>query len=99
VELLFTIAVALLFVVLWRKRVVTGTYAVVVSLLYAPARFAMDFLRIEGTPGADPRYLGLTPAQWLCIVLFVFGLVLLHHVRRLRSRRIDLDEPVLTARQ
>jgi len=33
-------------------------------LLYAPARFALDFLRT-----GDRTYLGLTPAQWLCFVL------------------------------
>jgi phosphatidylglycerol---prolipoprotein diacylglyceryl transferase len=87
-ELLLTIGIALAFVLLWRRRMVTGAYVVIVSLVYAPARFAMDFLRIEGTPGADPRYGGLTPAQWLCGALFVFGLVLLRRVVLVERRAV-----------
>ena len=79
-ELFLTIGIALVCVLLWRRRLLTGTYAVLVSLVYAPARFALDFLRLEGTAGADPRYGGLTPAQWMCIALFLFGLALLRHV-------------------
>lgn len=91
-ELLFTIGLALVFVGLWRRRHVTGTYVVIVSLLYAPARFAMDFLRITDTPDADPRYRSLTPAQWLCIALFVTGLFLVRHI--VRSKRSGI-EPAL----
>ena len=76
----------------WRRRQLTGTYAVIVSLVYAPVRFALDFLRIES---ADVRYAGLTPAQWLCIPLFLFGLVLLRHVVVLRRRGIDPSDAVL----
>jgi phosphatidylglycerol:prolipoprotein diacylglycerol transferase len=88
-ELVLTIAIALLCVALWRRRILPGMYAVLVSLIYAPARFALDFLRISGTAGADPRYGRLTPAQWLCIALFVFGLVLLRYVVSLKRRGID----------
>ena len=33
------------------------------GLFYAPVRFLLDFLRFN--PEADPRYLGLTFAQWV----------------------------------
>jgi phosphatidylglycerol:prolipoprotein diacylglycerol transferase len=82
-ELLFTIILAGLLALTWSRKLPTGTYAVVTSLAYAPVRFAMDFLRIRDVDGADPRYAGLTPAQWECLALFVFGLVLLVHVRNI----------------
>jgi phosphatidylglycerol:prolipoprotein diacylglycerol transferase len=48
----------------------------VLSMLYAPVRFAIDTLRATDISNADARYAGLTPAQWLAIVLFGFGLQL-----------------------
>lgn len=85
-EMFVAIAIALVCVVLWRVRPATGTYAVIVSLVYAPARFLLDFLRIEST---DVRYSGLTPAQWMCIALFVFALGIGWHVVTLRRRGVD----------
>jgi phosphatidylglycerol:prolipoprotein diacylglycerol transferase len=40
-------------------------------------RFVLDFFRAEehgGLVGGDPRYGGLTPAQWGCFGLFAIGL-------------------------
>lgn len=88
-ELMFTIVLAGLLALTWRKKLPTGTYAVVTSLSYAPVRFAMDFLRIRGGDGADPRYGGLTPAQWECVALFVYGLWLLWFVRKLQKSGKD----------
>jgi len=88
-ELMFTILLAGFIALTWRKRVPTGTYIVVTSLAYAPVRFAMDFLRIRGGDGADPRYAGLTPAQWECFALFALGLYMLRVVLKLRAQGID----------
>ena len=88
-ELMFTILLSALIALTWRKRVPTGTYIVVTSLAYAPVRFAMDFLRIRGGEGADPRYASLTPAQWECVALFAFGLYMLRAVVRLRKDGVD----------
>jgi phosphatidylglycerol:prolipoprotein diacylglycerol transferase len=88
-ELMFTILLAGIIALTWRKKVPTGTYIVVTSLAYAPVRFAMDFLRIRGGDGADPRYGGLTPAQWEAIALFGLGLYMLWRVRRNTARGFD----------
>jgi phosphatidylglycerol:prolipoprotein diacylglycerol transferase len=93
-ELFLTIGIAALCVLLWRFRPATGTYVVTVSLIYAPARFALDFLRLES---ADVRYSGLTPAQWICIALALFALFLLRRVVLLRRRGIDLSDAVLAS--
>jgi phosphatidylglycerol:prolipoprotein diacylglycerol transferase len=52
----------------------------------------MDFLRIKDGEAADPRYGGFTPAQWACVALFVFGLVMLARVRQIvKSGRDPMD--------
>jgi len=69
-----------------------GFFLAVGCTCYAPARFALDFLR-EHEPIAgdvrgaiDPRYFYLTPAQWECFALFGAGLFLLWRVRGKVSR-------------
>jgi phosphatidylglycerol---prolipoprotein diacylglyceryl transferase len=88
-ELMFTIVLASLLALTWRKRLATGTYVAVTCLAYSPVRFMMDFLRIKDVAGADPRYAGLTPAQWACVGMFVFGLSMAFYVRSLKVRGID----------
>lgn len=48
-----------------RRRFV-GFYTALVLVLYAPARFLLDFLRTE-----DRTYGGLTPAQYGCLVMLL----------------------------
>ena len=96
-ELMFTIVLAGLVALTWRKKLPLGTYCVVISLAYAPVRFAMDFLRITGGESADPRYGGLTPAQWECTALFAFGFGMLYYMRTLKARGIDPTIHVLAS--
>jgi phosphatidylglycerol:prolipoprotein diacylglycerol transferase len=82
-ELLYTVAVLVPAVVILNRRPrPPGTSIAVLALLYAPARFLLDFLRHTDLPGADARYLGLTIAQYGCIVLAGIGIALLIRVRR-----------------
>jgi phosphatidylglycerol:prolipoprotein diacylglycerol transferase len=101
-ELMFTCILALAFALTWHKKLPTGTYIVVVSLAYAPVRFAMDFLRItvqEDPQNADLRYgfgvIQLTPAHWEAAALFVFGIVMAFYVRSLKKRGIDPMDDVM----
>lgn len=50
-----------------------GIYLVVFMLWYGFIRFWLDFFRAADFPGADPRYFGLTGAQYACILLFFGG--------------------------
>lgn len=101
-ELIFTVFIAFLFALTWRKKLVTGSYVMAVALAYAPVRFAMDFLRIRDGDAADPRYAGLTPAQWSCVALFVFGVVMVRKTQEIAKSGKDpmdlvslpRDEPV-----
>jgi phosphatidylglycerol:prolipoprotein diacylglycerol transferase len=88
-ELLFTIALTACCALTWNRKLWTGTYVIVTALAYAPVRFAMDFLRIPDSEGGDTRYAGLTPAQYGCIALFLFGLAMIPYVRRLHRSGKD----------
>jgi phosphatidylglycerol:prolipoprotein diacylglycerol transferase len=70
VEFLYLVPVCL--IVLWlafrsSKRLAAGFLPALAGVLYAPVRFYLDFLRPEES---DPRYLGLTFAQWASIGFF-----------------------------
>src|SRR5262249_40581196 len=56
-EALWALGITLVFLWLARKDRPLGIYVTLLSLAYAPVRFAFDFLRATDTPGADPRYL------------------------------------------
>jgi len=80
-EALYTIVIVLLFHFLGKnKRRVPGFFLGVLPLVYAPVRFALDFLRIE-----DARYFGLTPGQYGSVLLVVAGLLVLRHGKRLAA--------------
>ena len=59
----------------------------------------MDFLRVRDMENADPRYGSLTPAQWACVALFVFGLVMVKRVMQLRKSGEDPMELVSLPRE
>lgn len=88
-ELLLTIPLALAFLYLAKRPRPWGFFSALACIIYAPLRFALDFLREhENVPGdvhgaIDPRYFYLTPAQWECFALLGFGIFLL--VRMLRA--------------
>ena len=85
-EFLYTVLFLVPAVILLNRRTrPVGTSVVVLALLYAPARFLGDFLRQSDLPGADARYLGLTGAQYGCVVLAGVAIVLAARIRRRRS--------------
>lgn len=49
----------------------------ILAVLYAPCRFALDFLRASDLSFVDRRYAGLTPAQYVVVGLFAVGAWLL----------------------
>jgi phosphatidylglycerol:prolipoprotein diacylglycerol transferase len=78
IEMVLTIPMAVAFWILWKKRPLRplGFYMGIMCAAYAPVRFVLDFLR-EGEHdlfGGDPRYAGLTPAQWACFGLLGVGI-------------------------
>ena len=84
-EWLFTAFVLLPAVWLLNRRPrAPGATIAWISLLYAPARFAGDFLRHADLADPDPRIFGLTFAQYGCIALAAVGI----HFARRTTRRV-----------
>ena len=75
----------------------TGFYAAIACSFYGPVRFALDFLRVADVPGADPRYLGLTPAQYGSLAVFVTGLVIAYRIIARGPDAASRGEPVIVA--
>jgi phosphatidylglycerol:prolipoprotein diacylglycerol transferase len=73
-EALWALGMTVLFLVLRRKVRPLGLYLSLLTIGYAPVRFALDFLRATDVAGADPRYLGLTPAQYGSLAVLVVGI-------------------------
>ncbi len=63
-----------------------GIYLSLLVTLYAPVRWFFDSLRAYDTQGADPRYAGMTPAQWLSIATLIVGALIvrwtINHVKK-----------------
>ncbi len=95
-ELLFAVALSVVFIRLWRRVPPRGTYTTIACLSYAPVRFCLDFLRAEPSIGGDARYALLTPGQWASIVLFFVGLGAARFVadERGRARRAETRMPI-----
>ncbi len=91
-ELFATMAIAAFLALTWKRRLPSGFYVAAVAIAYAPVRFGLDFLRARGTPSADARYGALTPAQWCCLALLGFGVVMAFQVRD--RARTKLSPPV-----
>ena len=84
-EMFFAVLMAIGFALTWRWGGARGWYVVAACVLYAPVRFALDFLRETAGVSGDIRYAGLTPAQWACFLLCAFGIGL--GIYLLRGRR------------
>lgn len=83
-ECFYVTALAGVFLALDRRPRPDGFYLGAFFALYAPVRFALDSLR-----AADARYFGWTPGQYLCVLGFVFGVVILVGVLRPTARAAD----------
>ncbi|MBK9263976.1 MAG: prolipoprotein diacylglyceryl transferase [Polyangiaceae bacterium] len=84
-EFFLTIPLAIAVTLLWRgKPRPWGFYVGLICTAYAPVRFFLDFLREEdiGIVPGDPRYGGLTPAQWQSFGLLAIGLYFLLYVTK-----------------
>lgn len=65
------------FYVLGRTDRPPGFFTGMFAVAYAPIRFFMEFLRNNDLSHQDARYLGLTPAQYGCFLMFGAGIALL----------------------
>jgi phosphatidylglycerol:prolipoprotein diacylglycerol transferase len=84
-EALWAGGITALFLLLGRKNRPLGLYLVILIFAYAPIRFGLDFLRATDLPGADPRYWGLTPAQYGSIAALFTGVATMRWLARHRA--------------
>lgn len=82
-ECVLLFAISAMFARTWSRDMRPGHYVITGALVYGPARFALDFLRLEDEAGGDLRHLGLTFAQYFCVA--IVGLAVLLLVRRARG--------------
>lgn len=69
-EFLYTLlAIVPVFLVLDRRPRSPSFYVIAFPLIYVPARFGLDFLRLS-----DARYFGLTHGQYTGLAVFVAAL-------------------------
>jgi phosphatidylglycerol---prolipoprotein diacylglyceryl transferase len=90
-EAIWAVSASAIFFVLGRRQRVRGFYLALLPILYAPVRFALDFLRATDVPQADPRTLGLTPGQWGSLLLLAIGIALFFYVRRVPRAIVPAD--------
>lgn len=81
-EVLAILPLAISFFVMVRRKAIKSPsnlpiYVIFLLLWYGIARFFLDFLRAQDLPFSDPRFLGLTIAQWGSFVLIFLGLKIL----------------------
>jgi phosphatidylglycerol---prolipoprotein diacylglyceryl transferase len=79
-EAIFAFVLGVAFLVASRRPRRVGAYLAVTCLAYAPVRFLFDFLRATDMRGADPRFLGLTPAQYASLLLLGIGVLVARRV-------------------
>lgn len=65
-----------------------GVFVVSFMLWYGFVRFWLDFARATDLTASDPRYFGLTGAQYASIILFFGGLYLF---KRLKNKNINKE--------
>ncbi len=73
-DALVLFACAALLFALDRRGLLRGRLLPLLALIYGASRFLLDFLRASDVPYPDARYLGLTPAQYLCFALWAYGI-------------------------
>jgi hypothetical protein len=102
IEAVLTIPLAVACHILWRRDPfrANGFYVGLTLTAYAPVRFLLDFLRVQPDDtifrgAVDPRYAGLTPAQWVCFLALAVGLFMLKRTWSAKYQRIGKLDPDL----
>ena len=79
-EMLMAVVIFFLFERLRRREFAPGSLILMVTAVYTPVRFFLDFLRLD-----DVRYIGLTPAQIASIIFFAAAVFLLIRLKTAQS--------------
>jgi phosphatidylglycerol:prolipoprotein diacylglycerol transferase len=88
-DALLGLVIFLVFLFLHRRQWFSGFYLAAFAVCYGVVRFFLDFFRAEDLVGSDPRYFGLTLAQYLSIILSAGGIYLFYKLKS-RNKAIKL---------
>jgi phosphatidylglycerol---prolipoprotein diacylglyceryl transferase len=89
-EFLYLVVLFALLTVLLRRNAAPGVVVGVFCIYYGIARGLSDFLRVN-----DETFLGLTGAQWMCVLLIPAGVWILVHVGRRPPVAVSEDAAAL----
>lgn len=81
-EALAATALSVFYLTAERFRPRQGFFVASIALFYGPLRFFLDDLRARDVEGADPRWMGLTPAQYAALGVSIVGVLLTVHIKR-----------------
>ena len=80
-EVIVAGALATFYFIAERFKPRCGFFVAAIAIYYGPVRFVLDYLRVRGGEGADPRWpdtsWGLTPAQYAAGLVSLIGLLLI----------------------
>jgi phosphatidylglycerol:prolipoprotein diacylglycerol transferase len=79
-EVVIAAALATFYAIADRFRPRSGFFVAAIATYYGPVRFLLDYLRVKNTRLADPRWWGLTPAQYSAIFVCAIGAYLCYRV-------------------
>lgn len=83
---------SIVFMFLSRKPRKDGFYIGLFCAWYGVVRFILDFYRV-----ADVKYLGLTPAQYLCIAMTIFGIAVLVWITKRQKKPVSVNSETSVA--
>jgi phosphatidylglycerol:prolipoprotein diacylglycerol transferase len=91
-EFMFTLL--LLFpanLLLYSRKPRWGSFLAMNFIFYGTARFVLDFFRASDLPSADPRYAGLTLAQYFSMALFLGGVLVWAWIRAGKTQPLEVQ--------
>lgn len=91
-ESLWSAVIAAIFFALRNRDTRPGFFVALLTVLYVPVRFGLDFLRSTDLSNSDLRYAGLTPAQWIMVGLFFVGIWLVWRLRGTAAQPPDAGD-------
>jgi phosphatidylglycerol:prolipoprotein diacylglycerol transferase len=77
IECALLTVMAIAFATTWKKAQRAGSQTILGLLLYGPARFFLDFLRMHDGPAGELRHAGLTFAQYWSLAMVACAVLLL----------------------
>ena len=81
-DMVALLAIAAVLYAVRNQPAMKGKLLGLLAVLYGLCRFGFDFLRATDVPYHDARYFGLTPGQYGCIGLVVYGVYTLTRPRK-----------------